>query len=77
MAEDYHDTINLENDYYEMAFSPQKPHMVGFEIYIINQPDGNTGTLRLAIIDNKGKEIDCIDIQPLILFYLEIHFTAK
>lgn len=62
LAEDYHDTINLENDYYEMAFSPQKPHMVGFEIYIINQPDGNTGTLRLAIIDNKGKEIDCIDV---------------
>lgn len=58
--EDFQDSIKLENGFYEMAFVPQKRHMVGFEIYLTNQPDGNSGTLHLTIIDKDGDEADDI-----------------
>lgn len=61
-SEDFKDSINLEAGPYEMTFSPQKSHMKGFEIYLINQPDGNTGNLYLTIFDNNRNEIDNINV---------------
>ena len=51
-AEDFMDTISLEPAGYEMVFAPQKAHMNGFEIYLVNQSDGNTGNLVLTVLDD-------------------------
>ncbi len=58
--DDFKDRVDLENGEYEMIFSPQDPHMVGFEIYLINQSDGNTGKLHMTIMDLDRNEIDSI-----------------
>ena len=58
--EDFQGCINLENGAYEMSFSPQEPHMTGFEIYLAHQPEGNTGNLRMSIFDDSGKKLDDI-----------------
>lgn len=36
--------------------------MVGFEIYLINQPENNSGNLVMSIFDNTGKLIDNINV---------------
>ena len=36
--------------------------MVGIEIYLINQPDGNTGNLTLTISDKSDNDIDKADV---------------
>lgn len=61
-SEDYLDYIVLESSDYEMIFSPQKSHLAGFEIYLINQPDGNTGNLIMTISEESGDEIDSITV---------------
>ncbi len=58
--DDFKDSVDLGSGAYEMSFSPQDRHMVGFEIYLINQPDGNTGTLHMTIMDLDRNEIDSI-----------------
>ena len=61
-AEDFAGSINLENNDYTMTFMPEKDHMVGIEIYLINQPDGNTGNLTLTISDKSDNDIDKADV---------------
>lgn len=58
--DDFKDPVDLENGVYEMTFSPRDRHMVGFAIYLINQPDENTGTLHMTIMDLDRNEIDSI-----------------
>ena len=55
--EDYLDLVSLEHDY-SMTFVPQKDHMTGMEIYLVNQPDGNTGILNMMITDLAGHILD-------------------
>lgn len=62
LSEDFFGTIDLEKDSYEMIFCPQKPHFAGFEIYLLNQPDDNTGTLHLSIESEDGKIIENVYI---------------
>ena len=56
--EDWEDQISLENEAYEMEFSPVKDYLNGFSIFLYNQPDDNEGSLVLTITDEKGKVID-------------------
>ena len=63
IAEDgWKNAYDLELGNYEMQFSPQEDHFAGFEIYLINQPDGNTGDLSLIISEVSGKELDVIEV---------------
>lgn len=52
--------ISLENNIYQMSFSPQKNHFAGFEIYLADQPDNNSGSLVLNILDERKNNIDTI-----------------
>lgn len=61
-AEDFAGSINLENNDYTMTFMPEKDHMAGIEIYLINQPDGNTGNLTLTISDKSDNDVDKADV---------------
>ncbi|WP_143008455.1 hypothetical protein [Pseudobutyrivibrio sp. YE44] len=56
--EDWKDQISLENEAYEMEFSPIKYYLNGFSIFLYNQPEDNEGSLVLTITDEKGKVID-------------------
>lgn len=60
-AQDRKGNIDIKDGRFEMKFSPVKNHFAGFEINLINQPNGNTGTLKLSIYDSKGREIDVIN----------------
>ncbi len=51
IKQDFIGTVSLEESY-EMRFSPQKAHMNGVEIYLVNQPEDNAGKLILSILDN-------------------------
>ena len=59
---DWTGAVNLEEEGYEMQFSPQKKYFKGFEIWLINQPEGNTGNLTLMIINESGEIVDNIDV---------------
>lgn len=61
-ADDFRDTVSLENSEYTVSFVPQKNHMTGVEIYLVNQPEGNTGTLSLTFFDKTGEKIDDISV---------------
>lgn len=61
-SEDWKGTYDLGTNDYEMQFSPQKKHFAGFEIFLINQPEGNTGNLSLIISDSYDSVLDIIDI---------------
>jgi hypothetical protein len=61
LEDDFGSHVRLINSDYEMQFSPKKAHMVGFELYLKNQPEGNTGTLELTILQQE-KEMDHISI---------------
>lgn len=58
---DFRGEIDLADGDYELEFSPQEKHMAGFEIYLTNQPEGNTGTLMLTISD-RGKPLEEIPV---------------
>jgi len=60
--EDLLGNIDLANQEYEVVFSPKDKHFAGFEIYLINQPDGNTGNLNMEIFDEDDKKIDTIQV---------------
>lgn len=56
------DCVRLENGDFDMQFSPAKNFLIGFEINLINQPDNNTGTLLLTILDKDSKILDKIQV---------------
>lgn len=56
--EDFIDFIRLEDGDFEMEFTPSRNHFAGFEINLLNQPEGNTGTLVLTVFDSKKRQID-------------------
>lgn len=58
---DFLDTVSLEDDDYEMSFTPKKRYLSGFEIYLVNQPSDNSGNIILTILDNK-KVLDTISV---------------
>lgn len=60
--EGWKDTYDLGTEAYEMQFAPQKNHFAGFEIYLVNQPDGNTGSISLIICEDEGRELDNIEV---------------
>lgn len=59
-AEDFRDRIPLEDNYYQMAFSPRKKYFAGFEIYLTDQPDNNSGNLILTVLDGEEHTVDTI-----------------
>ena len=61
-TEDFYEEVNLADSDYSMTFVPQKSHMAGVEIYLTNQPMGNTGYLKIEITDQEGKKLDTIDV---------------
>lgn len=79
-TEDFLDSVNIEEMEYEMTFSPQKHHMAGVELFLTNQPEENTGTLRLNIFNKKGHKIDEIDInlsEVRAASWYKVYFSAK
>ena len=67
-AEDFGDPVQLENGDFEMDFSPIQDHFVGFGIYLLNQPGGNSGNLIVTLYDENRNQIDYIivDISKVI-----------
>lgn len=61
-AKDFGTPVQLENGDFEMDFSPIKDHFVGFGIYLLNQPVGNTGSLIMTICNENRKQIDSVKI---------------
>ncbi len=61
LKEDFLNNIPLDPEGFEMQFSPVKRHFAGFEIILANQPNGNTGTLILTILDKNNKVIDTME----------------
>lgn len=61
-VEDMGETINLADENYTMSFVPLKDHMAGVEIYLVNQPKGNTGKLELTFMDDDGKVLDTVEV---------------
>lgn len=60
--EDFIGEIDLSEQDYSMLFSPQKAHMAGIEIYLKNQPTGNTGSIVIELFNSSGKKIDTITV---------------
>ena len=56
-AEDWLGSVSTEEGY-EMELSPQRNYITGFEIYLTNQPEDNTGFLKMEILNSAGKTID-------------------
>lgn len=61
-AADIKDHIRLEDGDFEMQFSPVKDHFVGFELNLVNQPEDNSGTLLLTVLDKNGKRVEEITV---------------
>ena len=59
---DWTGVVNLSEEEYEIQFSPKKKFFKGFEIWLINQPEKNTGNLALMIINESGEIVDNIDV---------------
>lgn len=81
IAEDgWKTAYDLGEEAYEMQFSPQENHFAGFEIYLINQPDGNSGSLLLVVSDTSGRELDTIEIdlsKVRAATWYKVYTTAK
>ena len=60
--DDKFEQISLENNDFEMEFSPKKDYLNGFSICLYNQPEDNEGTLVLRIYDESDKEIGCTNV---------------
>lgn len=60
--EDFGDSICLDGMTYEMKFSPKDRHFAGFGIYLVNQPEGNSGTLLMSVIDERNRIIDEVKV---------------
>lgn len=61
-ADDILESIPLENNYYEMSFSPQKQHFAGFEIYLANQTNNNRGHLVVEILDGNRDSMETLQV---------------
>ncbi len=59
---DHFENISFDGSEYEFKFSPQKKHLAGFEIYLEDQPEDNTGTLTMRITDLQGNTADLIRV---------------
>lgn len=78
---DFQETISLEKNDYEMQFSPMNNRFAGFEIFLINQPDGsgNEG-MSLTIIDEKGNQVESafIDLSKIVVgSWYKIHIRES
>ena len=60
--DDWQEQINLENEDFEVIFSPLKNYLNGFSICLYNQPEDNEGTLELNIYNDKDEKIGYITI---------------
>ena len=60
--DDFSGEIDLSEQDYSMQFSPQKAHMAGIELYLKNQPAGNTGSIVIEVSDSDGKKVDKITV---------------
>lgn len=60
--EDFLGEIDLSEQDYFMQFSPQKSHMAGIELYLNNQPAGNTGSMVIEVSNSAGKKVDKITV---------------
>lgn len=60
--EDFLEEIHLEDGAFEMKFSPEKKHLKGFEINLAHQPENNTGTLLIDILNEKEKCLGTIKV---------------
>lgn len=56
------DTYHLKRDTIEVDFSPSDNHFTGFEIFLTNQPENNTGDLQLTTEDKKGKMVEEVSV---------------
>ena len=56
------ETIDLKDSDYEMQFSPKKAHFAGFELFLVNQPEDNEGTLFLTVLDENGNQVDDVSV---------------
>ena len=56
------ETIDLKDSDYEMQFSPKKAHFAGFELFLVNQPEDNEGTLFLTVLDENGNQEDDVSV---------------
>lgn len=61
--EDLQGEISLEGDGYQAVFTPMRKHFAGFCIYLLNQPEGNSGTLCFHIYDANGRQKDKIEVK--------------
>ena len=59
-SEDFRESIRLDDTVFEMEFSPRKAYLAGFEVRLEEQPEGMGGTLRLDILDEKGKHLETV-----------------
>ena len=59
---DFLGEISLNGQAYSMKFSPKRPHMAGIELYLKNQPAGNTGSIVIGIFNYSGKKVDEITV---------------
>lgn len=60
--EDFYDSICLDESVYEMKFTPEDRHFAGFGLYLVNQPEGNSGTLLMSIMDEKDKLVEEVSV---------------
>lgn len=80
---DFQETISLEKNDYEMQFSPINSRFVGFEIFLVNQPDSSSNEgMRLTIIDEQGNQVDSvfIDLSKTVIgswYKIRIHKPLK
>ena len=56
--EDFIEYIDLGKEDFVQIFQTTDKHFAGFELNFINQPEGNTGNIRLGIYNVAGKLVD-------------------
>ena len=81
-SEDFQESIRLDNTVFEMKFSPRKAHLAGFEFRLEEQPEGMGGTLRLDILDEKGKHLETVradlnGVDPALWYKVYIKASLK
>lgn len=59
-AEDIEGYLDLSTDSYTVTFEPIKNHFVGFILYIADQIENNTGSIKLEVKNDKNQVVDTI-----------------
>lgn len=59
-AEDIEGYLDLSTDSYTVTFEPIKNHFVGFILYIADQIEDNTGSIKLEVKNDKNQVVDTI-----------------